>query len=259
MRARGIVGMVGTAAAATMVVAMVSVVPAGAATAPTVTMASPTWKVGSTFHEGDYDHYQFGEAATEVFSWTVSAYSSPVCSQRFDSDHHEDGVYSTAVAKGKRSFTENYELDQYGQDDTVTVTFCNGISVTSNVVTPYINAMDDLDPTRVSYFGAWSVSTCKCAIEGTTHYSTQKNASFSFRVSGAFGLAMSKAPNRGSAAIYVDGTKTAVINTYASTAINATFVYSVALKGKATHTVSVVNLATAGHPRIDVDAIAVHY
>jgi hypothetical protein len=32
----------------------------------------------------------------------------------------------------------------------------------------------------------------------------------------------------------------------------------VALKGTATHTVSVVNLATAGHPRIDLDAIALH-
>ena len=56
----------------------------------------------------------------------------------------------------------------------------------------------------------------------------------------------------------MDGVKTAVINTYASTATNATFVYSVALKGTATHNVSVVNLATAGHPRIDLDAIALH-
>ena len=149
-------------------------------------------------------------------------------------------------------------MDQYGQDDTVKVTFCNGVSVTSNVVTPYIKALDDSDSTDVSYSGAWSVSTCKCAIEGTTHYSTQANASYSFRVSGAFGLAMAKAPNRGSAAVYVDGIKTAVINTYASTAINATFVYSIALKGTATHTVSVVNLATTGHPRIDLDAIALH-
>src|ERR1700712_4721751 len=212
MRARRIVRMLSTAVVATTVTAVVSatvgVVPASAAKAPTVKMASPTWKVGSTFHEGDYDHYRFGEAATEVFSWTVSAYSSPVCSQRFDADHHEDGVVSTAVAKGKRSFTEDYESDQYGQDDTITVTFCNGISVTSNVVTPYINALDDSDTTGVSYLGAWSVSTCKCTIEGTTHYSTQQDANFSFRVSGAYGLAMSKAPNRGSAAVYVDGVKT---------------------------------------------------
>lgn len=260
MRVRRIAGVLGTAVVATMVAATVGVVPASAAAAPPkVTMTFPTWKVGTVFHEADYDHYQFGEDAIEVFHWTVSAYSSPVCSQTFNEDHHEDGVYSYSIPKTSRSNTVDFEEDQYGEDDTVLVTFCNGVSVTSNVVNPYINAFDDSDTNNVSYFGAWSVSNCKCAIEGTTHYSTQKNASYTFRVAGAFGLAMSKAPNRGSAAVYVDGRKIATINTYARTAINAEFVYSTLLKGTAVHTVSVVNLATPGHPRIDLDAIATHY
>jgi len=44
------------------------------------------------------------------------------------------------------------------------------------------------------------------------------------------------------------------VDTYSKTPINRTIVYQVALPGTATHTGKIVNLATAGHPRIDLDA-----
>jgi len=44
------------------------------------------------------------------------------------------------------------------------------------------------------------------------------------------------------------------VDTYSKTPINRTIVYQVALPGTATHTGKIVNLATAGHPRINLDA-----
>lgn len=48
--------------------------------------------------------------------------------------------------------------------------------------------------------------------------------------------------------------KKVTVDTYSKTAINRTIVYQVALPGTATRTAKIVNLATAGHPRIDLDA-----
>lgn len=259
MKARRFVTALAAVAVGAMTMALV-VAPAGATAAtPTVKLAPAVYKVGTTLYDQDYNDFEFGQAANQVFKWTVSGSSSPVCSQVIYDDHGDDGVYTTSVPPGSRSWQEQYIPDQYGSLLSVIVQFCNGVQVSSNAEYHDINVLGDSNTDAVSYFGTWSVSTCKCAVDGTTHYTSQKNASVSFRVSGSFGLVMSKAPNRGSAAVYVDGRKTATINTYSSTAISSTFVYSVILAGTATHTVSVVNLATAGHPRIDFDAMATHY
>lgn len=70
-----------------------------------------------------------------------------------------------------------------------------------------------------------------------------------------WGLAvvMAKGPNRGQAAVFVDGVKVATANTYSATSVNRTVVWRQTLSS-APHSLRVVNLATAGHPRIDVDA-----
>lgn len=65
---------------------------------------------------------------------------------------------------------------------------------------------------------------------------------------------MEKAPNRGSADVYVDGVKKATVNTYSSTTAHRVIVWQTVLAAGA-HVVKVVNRATAGHPRIDLDAV----
>jgi hypothetical protein len=65
---------------------------------------------------------------------------------------------------------------------------------------------------------------------------------------------MAKAPDRGSAKIYVDGKVDATVDTHAAVAQNRIIVWQHAL-GKGAHTVKLVNLATKGHPRIDLDAV----
>ncbi|HEX4431259.1 MAG TPA: hypothetical protein VHZ96_18465 [Frankiaceae bacterium] len=67
---------------------------------------------------------------------------------------------------------------------------------------------------------------------------------------------MPEGPGRGSAAIYVDNKYYKTISTYHSGSnVNGVINYQFLLSGKNIHVVKVVNLATAGHPRIDVDAV----
>ena len=65
---------------------------------------------------------------------------------------------------------------------------------------------------------------------------------------------MAKGPGRGQADVFVDGVKTATINTYAQANSNRVIVYDKWMLA-GVHTVKVVNKATAGHPRIDLDAV----
>jgi hypothetical protein len=64
---------------------------------------------------------------------------------------------------------------------------------------------------------------------------------------------MEKNADRGSARILVDGVTRTTVNTFATTAQHRQVVFTDTMTaGK--HTISVVNLATPGHPRIDLDA-----
>ena len=67
-------------------------------------------------------------------------------------------------------------------------------------------------------------------------------------------LVMAKGPARGKAAIYFDGGYVTTVDTYASVNTNRVVMWDKGLTGTANHTIKVVNLATSGRPRIDVDA-----
>ena len=62
---------------------------------------------------------------------------------------------------------------------------------------------------------------------------------------------MAKGPDRGQAQVWLDGRKVATINTYSATKANRTVVWRANL-APGSHTIRVVNLATAGHPHIDM-------
>ena len=66
-------------------------------------------------------------------------------------------------------------------------------------------------------------------------------------------LVMERAPDRGKARVLVDGVRVATIDTRAASKIHRSVVWTGTLQGA--QTLSVVNLATSGRPRIDVDAV----
>ena len=67
-------------------------------------------------------------------------------------------------------------------------------------------------------------------------------------------LVMAKGPARGKASIYLDGKYIKTIDTYAASNTNRVVMWDTEVAGTGNHTIKVVNQATSGRPRIDVDA-----
>lgn len=112
------------------------------------------------------------------------------------------------------------------------------------------------EPT-VEYTGAWTNQTGPWASGGRQRFTSEVGASVSFATEFIahqhVGLVMAKGPGRGSAEIRVDGVAVGTVNTYAPVNDNRRVVFDQRMDA-GVHTIEIVNLATAGHPRIDVDA-----
>ena len=98
--------------------------------------------------------------------------------------------------------------------------------------------------------GTWLSSTLTGAWGGYVNYTTQQNASWDVR--GAVTWIGTKGPNYGSADVYVNGALAATVDCYAPTIMKRQTLFSTGdlnVGGR----VTIVNLATPGHPRIDID------
>jgi len=65
-------------------------------------------------------------------------------------------------------------------------------------------------------------------------------------------LVMERSPKRGAVRVYVNGALEATVGTHSATTVHRAVVWN-ARTGPAT--IRLVNVATAGHPRIDLDAV----
>jgi beta-N-acetylhexosaminidase len=106
-----------------------------------------------------------------------------------------------------------------------------------------------------TYHGTWHTVSNTYASGGSLAYSTASGASATFKFTGyAVSWVAYRGPNRGSAAIYVDGVYTKSVNLYSATYYARQIVYAINWAGNGAHTMTIVNLGTSGHPRIDIDA-----
>jgi hypothetical protein len=124
-----------------------------------------------------------------------------------------------------------------------------------------LSTLDQAADMSVHYTGAWQTSSCACFAAGTTHKTSVKHASAIVDVNvpasqgvRKVGLVMETAPGRGKARVLVDGVAKAAVDTGASTAKHQTVVWQGSLS-TGDHVIRVVNLATPGRPRIDLDAV----
>jgi hypothetical protein len=107
----------------------------------------------------------------------------------------------------------------------------------------------------VSYHGTWHTVSNSYASGGTIAYSTASAASATFVFSGyAVSWVAYRGPNRGSAAVYVDGVYKATVNLHSATYHARQIVYATHWSQSGSHSLRIVNLGTAGHSRVDVDA-----
>ena len=107
----------------------------------------------------------------------------------------------------------------------------------------------------VRYHGTWLGANSSSASGGSLRYATTAGASATFTATGSsvawIGV---RAPNRGSARIYLDGRYLGPFSLRDSSSIYRAIAFAAHTYVNAPHTLQIVVVGTAGHPRIDVDA-----
>ncbi|HEY3523118.1 MAG TPA: glycoside hydrolase family 3 N-terminal domain-containing protein [Candidatus Limnocylindrales bacterium] len=107
----------------------------------------------------------------------------------------------------------------------------------------------------ITYHGDWTTIEKSSASNGSFRSSTSVGASATYGFdAAAIAWVASRGPGRGSAAVYVDGVYRTTIDLHASSYHARQIVYARHWSSNGHHTIRIVNLGTAGHPRIDVDA-----
>jgi hypothetical protein len=107
----------------------------------------------------------------------------------------------------------------------------------------------------VTYSGSWQAVSNVYASGGTLRSSTTAGASATYHFTGAsVAWVAYLGPGRGSAAVYLDGTRVATISLYSPINHARQIAYAANFASSGNHTLRIVNLGTVGHSRIDVDA-----
>jgi hypothetical protein len=199
------------------------------------------------------------EGAYRSFAWT-STDPSGICRYTVDEEHGVEGWSYGVVNTPTHSTSGKYTFfaDEYENSDDLTQIRINAYDCAGNVTRAtrpgaYTHMETDIGPTVPS---GW---TRTCAIGDSMLRTSTKNAALSTVVNGAgtnkhVALIMAKGPARGKAAIYFDGALVTTVDTYAAANTNRVVMWDKGLLGSANHTIKVVNLATSGRPRIDIDA-----
>ena len=114
----------------------------------------------------------------------------------------------------------------------------------------------------VSYRGSWLTSNCTCFNAGRAKKTSAAGASATITFSGntntAVALVMEKAGNRGRFTVYLDGVNRGTVDTFSSTAAHRVVVWAGRVATSGNHTLRLVNQATAGRPRIDLNAVLIN-
>ena len=124
--------------------------------------------------------------------------------------------------------------------------------VYGRTVTP---SLTEQTSAAVTYTGTWATATSASVSGGTDKYASSAGASATFSFTGSSVAWVSYlGPSRGSANVYVDGVFKKTVSLYATTNQPKRVVYAYYWGSNASHTLKVVVVGTAGHPRVDVDA-----
>ena len=112
--------------------------------------------------------------------------------------------------------------------------------------------------TAIAYGGTWTRTSSPGASGGYTRYASRAGRSATFKFTGrGVQVVAPKSAGRGSVKVYVDGAYVKTISLYSRTSLARQVVYGRNWTSNATHTVKLVVIGTAGHPRVDVDAFVV--
>ena len=118
-----------------------------------------------------------------------------------------------------------------------------------------VNYLYPVDDNAATYTGGpWTHSTGAAFMFGSDIHAVKAGAAASITYTGkTFGWVSELGPGRGSAKVYQDGVLKATVSLYAAANTGPQVVWSNWFANSATHTIKIVVVGTAGHPRVDVD------
>jgi len=221
--------------------------------------------------QADPTEFPWLSGVLATFSWTASD-PSGICGydvEQVYAGQPSELVLERTMITSYTGFAENYDGSLGGGSSSrtawrITAYDCAGNRsqrIVSNVV-----GFHDSDgqrwgyarPSTLEFAGAWSVRSYSGFLGGTTRSSTAEGSAASFTSTFDAGdrvaLVTSLGPTRGRARILVDGVPRATIDTYRDRPMHRVVSWQGWMPA-GTHTVTIVNLGTSGHPRVDVDAL----
>ena len=106
-----------------------------------------------------------------------------------------------------------------------------------------------------AWSGTWTSNANSYASGGSLKYATANGAAATYTFTGSsVSWVAYRGPDRGSAAVYVDGVYKGVVNLYAATFSPKAVVFAASWGSNGTHRIGILCVGTSGHPRVDVDA-----
>jgi hypothetical protein len=107
----------------------------------------------------------------------------------------------------------------------------------------------------IKYTAAWARGNAPLAFGGSIHSTSHKGASATFKFTGRqVAYVATRAANRGTAHVYLDGKLVANVDLHSATAMHRRIVFAHAWAADGVHTIKIVCAGTAGHATVDVDA-----
>jgi hypothetical protein len=230
----------------------------------------PRFVVGSTVERFTSFPVEYAENIAQLIKWSATD-NVGVCS--YDLFLQPAGSEPEPILEFSQDTQYTYQAGDYNGDFGggifvttgfyVTARDCQG-NATTKVVSEQVtvNQEDGQSATgpsgTLSYSGTWGTASCSCFLWEHTRRTSQSGARVTFTRTYEKGdqvaLVMALGPNRGRASIRIDGVFLANIDTFAAVNTNRVVVFQ-RMMPAGTHTVTIVNQATAGRPRIDLDAV----
>ena len=128
-----------------------------------------------------------------------------------------------------------------------------GLFTTSSTFTPKTYQESS---SRITFSGSWSTAKAATFWGGALKRSTTAGAKATFVFTGrSVAWVGRRGPDRGKAEVYVNGTRVATVDLYASSPLANRVVWSTSWSTSIKRTVVIRVLGTSGRPRVDVDAI----
>ena len=120
---------------------------------------------------------------------------------------------------------------------------------------PFKPLLAQQSSSAVAYSGTWTSNANTYASGGSLRYATAKGAAATYTFTGSsVSWVAYRGPNRGSAAVYVDGVYKGIVDLYSPSYAPKAVVFAANWGSSASHRVGILCLGTVGHARVDVDA-----